>query len=108
MLVTGECVLRPTGDLDVTTVDRVLDGWLRHVDGERPARVTVDLAGVSFMDGAALGMLCLLHRCLLDRGVACRLRGASPRHLQILDVAGAALFPDADLPADAATATATE
>jgi anti-sigma B factor antagonist len=52
----GTVVLTPVGELDVHTAD-VLRDAVRAAESGAPGVITVELAGVSFMDSTGLGVL---------------------------------------------------
>ena len=74
-------------ELDTSTVPR-LKAQLLDALACRPDRVVVDLSACGFLDGTALSMLLDAHRQACRAGTLLVLRGASPRVLRILRLAG--------------------
>jgi stage II sporulation protein AA (anti-sigma F factor antagonist) len=82
-------VLCMAGDLDVATENY----WRERSDdllAEHPdfRDITVDMAGVSFLDSRGMAVLVHLHTAALGRGGSLRLRSAPPRIVKALNVAG--------------------
>jgi anti-anti-sigma factor len=82
-------VLAMAGDLDVATEDY----WRERGDTLLAAHpdlrdITVDMAGVSFLDSRGMAVLVHLHTAALGRGGSLRLRSAPPRVVKALTVAG--------------------
>ena len=48
--------LRPTGDIDIETVEDLRSSWLRLIDALKPRRLVIDLGQVAFVDSIALAL----------------------------------------------------
>jgi anti-sigma B factor antagonist len=82
-----ETVVSIFGDLDVSTADQLADavnGELR----EPPARIVLDLAGLTFCDSLGLGTLVVLSRTARVQHSYLVLRNPSPFFTRMLDVTG--------------------
>lgn len=86
-------VVSPVGEVDAATAPQLLDAILRaHQAGD--VDVTVDLAGVSFIDSRGLATLVRAHRHLVDEQR--RLRLVNPRTgvAKVLAITGVAEYID--------------
>ncbi len=63
-------VLRPSGDLDLATVEAFRDSVQAAV-AEEPDALVIDLTGVDFLDSSGLAVLALALRAQRGRGAAC-------------------------------------
>lgn len=82
-----EVVLRLAGSLDLATgpsLRTALDGIL----DSRPQRVVLDLAGVTFLDSAAIGVVVVACKALRRVGGELVLRAPSPNVALVLDTVG--------------------
>jgi anti-sigma B factor antagonist len=82
---TATVVLR--GEIDVLTVER-LRAALGEALASRPARILVDLAGLTFIDSTGLGALIAGFQRARDAGVGFRLAHATASVRQILVLSG--------------------
>ena len=57
----GYQIVRVTGELDIATAEKAYSYISEVIDG-RPARVTVDLSGLTFCDASGLGVLARVAR----------------------------------------------
>lgn len=73
------------GEVDIATAP-LLRAVLDSVVGRRPARVEVDLAGVSFLDAYALTTLAAVRRRLATRRAVLALRDPSPAASRVLQL----------------------
>ena len=82
-------VVRAFGEFDIAAVadvHRVISEVAAGLG--RPARVVMDLAGVSFLDAAMLSTLVTERRALLSSGLDLRLQGVSSWSLRIIEICG--------------------
>ena len=79
-------VVRVVGEVDLATQDMI--GAALAAEGIEPRALTVDLAGVTFLDSAGLRMLVLLHRRCADNGGALVVRGAPPAVQTLFQITG--------------------
>jgi stage II sporulation protein AA (anti-sigma F factor antagonist) len=90
----GVPVLRLSGEVDIASVARLRPTWLELADATAPALVVVDLAGVTFMDVAGLGLLVGLRNRLQQHGGQVHLRHVPDRVSKLMELTGlAGLFP---------------
>lgn len=91
-------VLRPSGDLDVATVD----GFRASVDAalaHEPKALVVDLADVDFLDSSALGVLAIALKAQRTRDAAIAVVNPKPIVKRALDVVGLSVLLDvSDIP----------
>jgi anti-anti-sigma factor len=66
-----------SGELDLSTVDRLVELAIGQIQGG-PARLTVDLAGVSFCDSAGINGLVKIRNASAAAGWSFRLINLSP------------------------------
>ena len=84
---TGETVVAISGELDVSTTDKLsqaVHDQLRH----GPGRIVLDLADLTFCDSLGLGTLVVLSRTARIQQTFLQLRNLSPFFSQMLDVTG--------------------
>jgi anti-anti-sigma factor len=90
----GVPVLRPSGEVDIAAVTRLRPAWLALADATSPELVVVDLAEVTFMDVAGLGLLVGLRNRQQQHGGRVHLRHVPHRVTTLLELTGLAhLFP---------------
>lgn len=82
-------VVRPCGELDLSTVDDV-DGTLRDLRAAGFDRLVVDLAGLTFVDSSGLSLLLRWARFAAQDGVTLELRPGSPEVMRVFEIAGTA------------------
>jgi anti-anti-sigma factor len=70
-------VLKLVGELDLSTVDTMVDLGRQALAGPPPTLLTVDLAGVEFCDSAGINGLVKLRNASVEQGS--RFRVAHPR-----------------------------
>lgn len=75
------------GDIDISAIVAVRSAF-HEVLGDGWNRVLVDLADVTFLDSAAVGILIGLHRRCREAGGACVLVNLQPEHLRIFSATG--------------------
>ncbi len=98
--MTGRHTLRPRGDLDLATVERLRPEWYSVAAGA-PNCIVVDLRRVTFIDSTALGLFVGLLQRQHEHGGEVLLRGATDRMQRLLHLTGLDLvFHDAHLDAD--------
>jgi anti-sigma B factor antagonist len=83
----GGAILAVQGEVDVATAPALREAIVRAVDG-RPARVVIDLTGVSFMDSSALGVLVSGFKHAQGAGVPLLLAGPGPGVYRLLRTSG--------------------
>jgi anti-anti-sigma factor len=99
----GLALIRVRGDVDMNTaVDLCEAITLAHqcADGD----VTLDLAGVTFMDSSGIATLIRAHRSLASEGRALRIRNAHGPVERVLWMTGATEYLATELPPPAITA----
>jgi anti-anti-sigma factor len=82
-------VLSMVGEVDIATEDE----WRERSDAVLAAHpdlhdITVDMAGVTFLDSRGMAVLVHLHTVALERGGGLSVRSARPRIVKALNVAG--------------------
>ena len=88
MLVSGDCVFRPVGDVDLAVAERLRSEWYAVIDQRLPARVIVDLQHVTFMDSSGLSVLAGVAKRQQPRGGSVAVCNASPQVAKIMTVTG--------------------
>ncbi len=99
-MVSVTRTLRPSGDVDIATVDDLRERWFA-VASERPDCIVIDLSDVSFLDSTGLGLMVGLMKRQREHGASVVLRGADARTARILSITGLdRVFPDAEVGAE--------
>jgi anti-sigma B factor antagonist len=83
----GHETVRVRGELDIATAP-LLRSALDGVYARRPARVEVDLSGVTFLDASSLGTLIAARRRLAAQRAVLVLVDPSPIVRRVLDITG--------------------
>lgn len=81
----GIRVLVVTGELDVATAD--LDRFAEVID-DSDTSVVIDMAGVTFVDSTALGLLVGFQKLVNQRGLCFAIRRPTKRVEQLLSLTG--------------------
>ena len=91
--VGAEPVVVLTGELDLASAPELSRQLERLL--ERPVtRITLDLAGLTFIDSSGLGALCRIQEQADTRGVAVVLRSVPDHARRVLEITGlTGLFP---------------
>lgn len=84
---SGGAVLRVEGEVDVYTAPALRDELYRVID-EGAARVTVDLAGMEFIDSSGLGVFVGALKRVRERSSELELRGVQPSTRKVLEITG--------------------
>jgi anti-sigma B factor antagonist len=84
----GGTIMAISGEVDVGTEAQLQQSLLRIIR-ERPARLMLDVSGVSFMDCAGLRALLVTRRRAEMRGVFLRLIATSAAVRRIIELTGA-------------------
>ena len=84
----GGTIMAISGEVDVCTEAQLQQSLLRIIR-ERPARLMLDVSGVSFMDCAGLRALLVARRRAEMRGVFLRLIATSAAVRRIIELTGA-------------------
>jgi anti-sigma B factor antagonist len=85
---TGEeTVVRLTGELDLTTAER-LSEVVRGELTRGPGPIVVELAGLTFCDSIGLGTLIVLSRAAANQQTYLQLRNPSPEFSHMLEITG--------------------
>jgi anti-sigma B factor antagonist len=79
-------VVAPSGELDLVSVDQLRRALLQACEAER--LVVVDLAAVTFMDSAGLGVLVGAAKRLQHRGAALQILNATGEPLRVIQLTG--------------------
>ncbi|HLL64787.1 MAG TPA: STAS domain-containing protein [Micromonosporaceae bacterium] len=85
--VAGEAVLTLTGEVDMSTVQRLADMVDEELT-EAPQRVVLDMAGVTFCDSQGLGTLVVLSRKATLAQSYLVLVNVGPFLLRVLEITG--------------------
>ena len=81
------CVLAVRGDIDLASAPDFETSLRMALDGS-PSSITIDLAGLTFIDSSGLRVLVSLTKEAESRGATIELRNV-PRHAQrVLDITG--------------------
>jgi anti-sigma B factor antagonist len=92
-------VLQLGGDIDIAAVSRLRPACYAVAENPAHPLVLVDLAAVTFMDAAGLGLLVGMRRRRQQFAAELVLRNASQQVTRLLVITGLIhVFPDADLP----------
>jgi anti-sigma B factor antagonist len=75
------------GEVDVTSAER-LRGHLAGALDHRPAALTVDLGGVTFLDSTGLSALVYAHLRATDENIPLMVTNPRPQVRRLLDVTG--------------------
>ncbi len=87
-------VLQPSGEVDIAAVARLRPGWIELAEVTRPQLVIVDLAKVTFVDVAGLGLLVALRNQQRRHGGQVHLRSVPAPVARLLELTGlSAVFP---------------
>ena len=82
-----EVTFRLTGEIDVLTVTE-LSTMVNETLAEPPARMVLDMAGVTFCDSQGLGTLVVLSRKAQHAGSVLALANVGDFLLRVLDITG--------------------
>ncbi len=85
----GATVVVVAGELDLATAGGLRTRLATLAQGDPPARVVLDLAGLDFVDASGISVLLAAQRALSDRGSALVLRSPSRmvrKVLRLLDL----------------------
>jgi anti-anti-sigma factor len=92
--MSGVPVLRPSGEIDIAAVARLRSSWLALCEMTRPELVVVDLAEVTFMDVAGVGLLVAVRNRQQQHGGRILLRSVPAPVAKVLHLTGVSgLFP---------------
>lgn len=92
--MSGVPVLRPSGEVDIAAVARLRPTWLALAEEAPREVIVVDLADVTFMDVAGLGLLVGLRNRQKQHGGRVHLRNVPDRVTKLLELTElAGLFP---------------
>lgn len=84
----GAVVAALGGEIDHHSA-RIMTEQLETILAERvPARLTLDLSGVSFMDSSGIAVLLRAHRHMRQLGGTMRVTAVPPQARRVLDAAG--------------------
>jgi anti-sigma B factor antagonist len=83
----GDTVMVVAGELDMSTADQLTDAVNEQLR-DRPSRLVLDLADLSFCDSLGLGTLIVLSRAARGQETYLVLRNPSPFLSRMLDVTG--------------------
>lgn len=93
--VRGAVVVRLSGEMDISRFDEVRALLLEAVTrADGPARIVVDLSGLTFCDSTGLNLLLRARLQALEAGHALRLAAPRAQMLRLLEITGSLpLFP---------------
>ena len=83
----GYQIVSVTGELDIATAEQAYSYISEVIDG-RPARVTVDMSGLTFYDASGLGALARIARHAGQAGRQLMLTSARPSLMKIMRITG--------------------
>jgi anti-anti-sigma factor len=96
----ADCVLTVRGDIDLASASDFETSLRTALDGS-PSSITIDLAGLTFIDSSGLRVLVSLTKEAESRGATIELRNV-PRHAQrVLDITGLSEWFDGQSTPDA-------
>jgi anti-anti-sigma factor len=81
-------VLALTGELDIDSVGGLREQVQEHVSGGQVRRLTLDLAGLTFVDSSGLGLLLEARRLALSSDVAFELANVPAGPARVIAIAG--------------------
>ena len=81
----GQLVVRPSGELDIATVDRVRAVLADRAPGEG---VVIDLRGLQFLDTSGLQLVVEVHRASRAEGFELRVVRGDAGVQRVFDIAG--------------------
>ena len=87
-VVSGDCVFRPVGDVDLAVAASLRSEWYAVIDERLPARVVVDLRDVTFMDSSGLSVLAGVAKRQLARGGSVAVCNPAPQVAKIMTISG--------------------
>lgn len=82
--VEGGHLVKAQGELDMSTALLLTEALVRFANGS----VTLDVAGVTFLDSAGCSALLTAHNCLQRRGSHLYVTGAGGTVLRVLELLG--------------------
>jgi stage II sporulation protein AA (anti-sigma F factor antagonist) len=88
MLVSGDCVFRPVGDVDLAVAEGLRSEWYGLVDERLPDLVIVDLEAVTFMDSQGLSVLAGVAKRQRARGGSVVVCNASAQIAKLMTISG--------------------
>ena len=82
----GATILRVTGEIDLSTHERLADELTELAAKGRP--IVIDMADCDFVDSSGIRSLLIGQRAAGDAGASVALAGASPQVTRVLEVTG--------------------
>lgn len=98
--VDGDAVLVLAGEIDLATSPRVRDAVIDVLATQPPARLVIDLSGVSFLDSTGIGALVAGRNKAAALGVPFVVRHPQRMVRRVLDIAGLLEVLDVELAPD--------
>ncbi|MEH1123818.1 STAS domain-containing protein [Micromonospora sp. CPCC 206061] len=83
----GEVVLKLAGEIDMLTAAQ-LSSVVNEILGEPPARIVLDMGGITFCDSQGLGTLVVLSRKASHAQTVLSLTNVGDFLLRVLDITG--------------------
>ncbi|MEJ3748366.1 STAS domain-containing protein [Actinomycetes bacterium KLBMP 9797] len=83
----GEAIFKLAGEIDMLTAARLTNA-VNEVLSEPPARITLDMGGVTFCDSQGLGTLVVLSRKASHSQTVLTLTNVGDFLLRVLDITG--------------------
>lgn len=80
--------VRVAGEVDHHGAREIMAGLDREISSRLPARLTLDLGGVTFMDSSGIAVLLRAKRRMGELGGAVRAKNIPPQARRVLDAAG--------------------
>jgi anti-sigma B factor antagonist len=84
----GQSVLALSGELDIDSVGAVRDKLQERLAGDPPQVLTVDLAGLTFIDSSGLGLLIEIRRLTLSADISFKLINVPSGPARVIAIAG--------------------
>ena len=84
----GQSVLALTGELDIDSVGAVREKLQQRLAAERPQALTVDLAGLTFIDSSGLGLLIEIRRLTLSADISFAMVNVASGPARVIAIAG--------------------
>jgi anti-sigma B factor antagonist len=81
-------VLALTGELDIDSVGEVREKVQQRLAADQPQVLTVDLAGLTFIDSSGLGLLIEIRRLAIAAGITFQMTNVASGPARVIAIAG--------------------